>query len=427
VSIVKGTPDVDGLPARHSPLRSSLGLILAKGAQTGSGFAFWVVAAHAASDREVGLTTAAVSAVLICAQLALLGAGSAVIVSVGRGEPPARVLDSAFGLVAAASTVLALGYLVLEATLAPATAVVTVLFWLTVIFAAITGTMGTVLDQALVALGRGASATLRYTVGGLFSLAAVAVVALLTHTTSVEVLMVCWTLGTALTCVIGLVQLRRLVGYRPRPSLRPSRGRTLLAVGIPNQILTLSERAPGLVLPPLLAHMVAPEAAAYWYPAWMMAWAAYTAPMLMGIVQFSEGVRDPARLVATTWATLRWSVAIGGLAAVVLIVFARPLLHLLGHRYAEASTGALRWLAAGVLAYAVLQAYNAVCRARGQYTEAILVGMVLAVALCTAALLAAERGATDMALTWLVVLSAGALAVGVRLLVILRKVKRETP
>jgi O-antigen/teichoic acid export membrane protein len=416
---------MDVSPVRHSALRSSLGLIIAKGAQTGSGFAFWVVAAHAASEREVGLTTAAVSAVLICAQLAVLGAGSAVIVSIGRGEPPARVLDAAFGIVALASTVLGLGYLLLQSAVAPDTASVSVLFWLMFLVAAVTGTMGTVLDQALVALGRGASATLRYTVGGLVSLGAAALVAWQANPAAADVLMACWTLGTASTCIVGVVQLRRLVGYRPRPSVHPARGRPLLMVGIPNQLLTLTERAPGLVLPLLLVHIVSPEAAAYWYPAWMMAWAAYTAPMLMGIVQFSEGVREPGRLVATTWATLRWSLAIGGLGAIVLIVFARPLLHLLGDRYADASAGALRWLAAGVVAYAVLQAYNAVCRARGRYAEAITVGVVLAVALCVAALSAAESGPSAMALTWLVVLSIGALAVGIRLLAVLRHVKQE--
>ncbi|MGX1162222.1 O-antigen/teichoic acid export membrane protein [Arthrobacter sp. SLBN-100] len=425
MSTVRGDPAVDASPVRHSALRSSLGLILAKGAQTGSGFAFWVVAAHAASDREVGLTTAAVSAVLICAQLAVLGAGSAVIVSVGRGEPPARVLDAAFGIVALASTVLALGYLVLQLTVAPDTASVSVLFWLMFLVAAVTGTLGTVLDQALVALGRGASATLRYTLGGGVSLGAAALVAWQAHPAAADLLMACWTLGTALTCIVGVVQLRRLVGYRPRPSLRLAGGRPLLMLGIPNQLLTLTERAPGLVLPLLLAHMVSPEAAAYWYPAWMMAWAAYTAPMLMGIVQFSEGVREPGRLVSVTWATLRWSLAIGGLGAAVLIVFARPLLHLLGDQYAEASAGALQWLAAGVVAYAVLQAYNAVCRARGRYAEAIVVGVVLAVALCVSALSAAEQGASAMALNWLVVLSIGALAVGLRLVAILRRVKQE--
>ena len=302
-----GAAVTDATPVRHSALRSSLGLVAGKAAQTGAGFAFWIVAARATSDREVGLTTAAVSAVMICTQLAVLGAGSAVIVAVGRGEQPARVLDAAFAIVGVAGTVLALGYLALQSAVAPDTASVSVLFWLTFLVAAVTGTLVIVLDQALVALGRGASATSRYVLGGAVSLGAAAAVALWAHGAPDDVLLACWTLGSAVACIVGAVQLRKLVGYRPRPSLRLARGRSLLALGFPNQLLTLTERTPGLVLPLLLAHTVAPEAAAYWYPAWMMAWAAYPAPTLMGIVQFSEGVRDADRLVPTTWASLRWS------------------------------------------------------------------------------------------------------------------------
>ena len=425
MSAERGTVVMDGSTVRHSALRSSLGRVVGKAAQTGAGFAFWVVAARAASDREVGLTMAAVSAVMICTQLAVLGAGSAVIVSVGRGEPPARVLDAAFAIVGVAGTVLALGYLMLQSAVMPDTALVSVLFWLTFLVAAVTGTLVIVLDQALVALGRGSSATLRYTLGGGVSLGAAALVAWWSHGVSADVLMACWTLGTTVACVVGAVQLRRLVGYRPRPSLRWTHGRSLLAVGLPYQLLTLAERAPGLVLPLLLAHLVAPEAAAYWYPAWMMAWAAYSAPMLMGIVQFSEGVRDPDRLVSSTWASLRLSLVVGGLAAVVLVILAHPLLGLMGERYADSSAGALRWLAAGLVPYAVLQAYNAVCRARGRYTEAIVVGVMLGVALCASALWAADRGATAMALAWVVVLSVGAAGVGLRLVAVLRRIRKD--
>ncbi|RAM36891.1 lipopolysaccharide biosynthesis protein [Arthrobacter globiformis] len=415
----------DATPVRHSALRSSLGLVAGKAAQTGAGFAFWIVAARATSDREVGLTTAAVSAVMICTQLAVLGAGSAVIVAVGRGEAPARILDAAFAIVGVAGTILSIGYLALQSAVAPDTASVSVLFWLTFIVAAVTGTMVIVLDQALVALGRGASATSRYVLGGAVSLGAAGAVALWAHGAPDDVLLACWTLGSAVACMVGAIQLRKLVGYRPRPSLRLARGRPLLALGFPNQLLTLTERTPGLVLPLLLAHTVAPEAAAYWYPAWMMAWAAYQAPTLMGIVQFSEGVRDADRLVPSTWASLRWSLAIGGLGAAVLILLAHPLLSLLGERYADSSAGALRWLAAGLVPYAVLQAYNAVCRARGRYTEAIVVGVTLGVALCASALSAADRGATDMALAWLLVLSIGAAVVGLRLVAVLRRVTEE--
>ncbi|MHA7239979.1 lipopolysaccharide biosynthesis protein [Arthrobacter sp. TMS1-12-1] len=411
---------------RRSPLHSSIGLVVAKVAATGTGFAFWIVAARATTDYEVGLTTAAVSAVMICTQFAALGTGSAVIVSVGRGESPARVLNAAYGLVGVTGTVLALGFLVLQLmTASPETASTSILFWLMFLVAVVAGTLCIVVDQALVALGRGASATLRYTVSGVVSFGAAALVAWWRSGAGADVLMACWTLGAVVAFLIGTVQLRRLIGYRPRPSLHLARGRSLLVVGIPNQLITLTERTPGLVLPLLLAHLVSPEAAAYWYPAWMMAWAAYTAPMLMGIVQFSEGVRDPDRLVSTLLASFRWSLAVGSLAAAVLIVFAHPLLRLLGENYADSSTVALRLLAVGVIPYAVLQTYNAVCRVRGRYVEAITVGVAVGIAVCAAALLAADGGAGAMALAFLVALVIGAVAVGIRLVVILRRLPRE--
>ncbi|MHA7263339.1 lipopolysaccharide biosynthesis protein [Arthrobacter sp. TMN-37] len=418
-------PDASGV-VRRSALHSSIGLVVAKAAATGTGFAFWIVAARATTDHEVGLTTAAVSAVILSTQLAVLGTGSAVIVSIGRGEPPARVLNSAIGIVGVTGTVLALGFLFLQLTTADAeTASTSILFWLTFLVAVVTGTLCTVLDQTLVALGRGASATTRYAVSGVVSVAAAGFLAWWRNGAAADVLMVCWTFGSVVAFVIGLIQLRRLIGYRPRPSLHLAHGRSLLVLGIPNQLITLTERTPGLLLPLLLAHLVSPTTAAYWYPAWMMAWAAYTAPMLMGIVQFSEGVRDPGRLVSTLLASFRWSLALGCLAAAVLALLARPLLSLLGDNYADSSTIALRLLAVGVVPYAVLQTYNAVCRVRGRYLEPILVGVVIGTAVCTAALLAADQGASTMALAFLVVLSAGAAVVGLRLIAVLRRIKKE--
>jgi O-antigen/teichoic acid export membrane protein len=411
---------------RRSALHSSIGLVVAKAAATGTGFAFWIVAARATTDHEVGLTTAAVSAVILCTQLAVLGTGSAVIVSVGRGESPARVLNSAFGIVAVTGTVLALGFLFLQLMTANAeTASTSILFWFTFLVAVVAGTMCTVLDQTLVALGRGASATTRYTVSGVLSFGAAALLAWWRNGAAADILMVCWTFGSVVAFLIGMVQLRRLIGYRPRPSLHLAHSRSLLVLGIPNQLITLTERAPGLILPLLLAQLVSPATAAYWYPAWMMAWAAYTAPMLMSIVQFSEGVRDPGRLVPKFLAGFRWSLALGCVAAVVLVVFARPLLHLLGENYADSSTVALRLLAIGVVPYAVLQAYNAVCRIRGRYLEPIIVGVVVGTAVSAAALLAADSGAGAMALSFLLALSGGAAVVGMRLIAILRRVRRE--
>ena len=101
-------------PGRSLP-RSSFWLLLGKGFQMGSGFLFWVVAARTASVMNVGIAAAAVSAVLLCTQLGILGTGSAVIVALGRGDPHSKVLDTAFTIVAVTGVLAAAGYLLVGA------------------------------------------------------------------------------------------------------------------------------------------------------------------------------------------------------------------------------------------------------------------------------------------------------------------------
>ena len=410
---------------RRSLAHNSLGLVLGKGIQTAAGFLFWVIAARSASAREVGLTAAAASAVMLCTQVAALGAGSAVILAVGRGRPAQPTLDTAFSVVAAAGVPLALGYLLLASGMDPdaAAAAASPALWLVFVVAVVAGTLIIVVDQAHVALGRGATSGPRYAVGGLATLAAAGAVAW-QGAGGTAALLTCWALGAVVACVVGAVQLRRLIGYRYRPTFRIGRWRGLLGLGVPNQLLTLTERAPGLLLPVLVAHAVSPETAAYWYPAWMMAWAVYSAPVLMGIVQFSEGVRAPDAIGRTSRSSLWWSLGVGAAVAAVLAVGATPLLRLLGQEYSDQAADALRLLVLGLFGYAVVQGYNAVCRARGRLREAITVNAVLGVLLCAIPLWAARQGVTAMALAWVGVLAVGSLATGVRLAALLREVRR---
>ena len=64
-------------------------------------------------------------------------------------------------------------------------------------------------------------------------------------------------------------------------------------------------------------------------------------------------------------------------------------------------------------------------RARGRYREAIVVGVALKVPVCASAQSAAHGVAGAMDLTWLVVLSAGAAAVSLQMVAVLRCVTKE--
>lgn len=401
---------------------SSLWLLIGKAFQMGAGFLFWIVAARAATVTDVGVAAATVSAVLMCTQIGVLGAGSAVIVALGRGEPRRQTLDTAFTLVTVAAAVTAVGYLAVS-SLSGSEALADThrgMFPLLFLAAAVFGTVIICQDQVSIALHHTEGAATRYAVGGILTLAVVLPAASMFRLSSTA-LVACWSVGSVAAVLVGIVQLHRWTGYHYRPSLHRDRLRRMTRVGFSNQMLTLTERLPPALIPIVLAHFASPTATAYWYPAWMMAWAAFTAPISVGMVQFADLVREPERAREIVKSGVVWSLLLGGALVLVLVAGADIFLSLLGDGYAAASVNALRILALGLVPFVVIQAYNAQCRAISRTAEATALGLLVMVAVSVGTAVLADHGTTAIALLWVGCTGAAALWAGIRLRVLLRR------
>lgn len=410
----------DVLTARHvhhSILSGSVGPYLGKLLQMGSGFVFWAIAAHAATLRELGIAAATVSAVMLCTQLGALGTGSAVITSIGRGGDPREVLDSALTVVLGSGVVCGLGYSVVtqlvsgDADPASFSPVWTSLF----VLAAVAGTAQICFDQATVALGRGPGTVHRYAAGAAATVGAVGVLALSPLHVGPIGLFAAWACGVVVICVVGAAQLRTWLGR----GMRPVGNRAwwpLVRMGIPNQVLTLTERLPAVLVPVLVAHIASPETTARWYPAWMLAWVAYSAPVLVGVAQFAEGARTGTGQRTVVVSGVRWSLLMGGSIALLLAAAAGPLLGLLGEDYAT-SARAVWILAVGTIPFAVIQAYNSAGRSRASFRGPVVLGVCLCVAICASTSMVSSRGPSAMALAWTLCTATAALWAGGRLLV----------
>ena len=403
------------LPAR------SVWLVCAKGVQMGGGFLFWIVAARSASVPDVGLAVATVSAVMLCTQLGILGVGSAAIIALGGGRPVRQVLDSSFTVVVAASLLGGAGYLAVTGATGSAAAATGLLYVLLFLVAAAAGTCVICLDQVSIALHHTEGAALRYALGSTLALGAVAALALAPGRADPFELVAAWTLGSVVAVAVGAVQLRRWSGYGFRPSLRRRPAWQLVRTGVPNQMLTLTERLSPVLVPLILAHVVSPTQAAYWYPAWMMVWAAFTAPISVGMVQFADIVRRPQDAGRIVLIGLKWSLLLGGALCLVLVVAAGPLLGLLGGRYADASTGALRVLTLGLAPFVVLQAYNAYCRATARTREATVLGLLLLVVVSVGTAIVGSQGPLAVAVVWVTATALASVFAGTRLLSVLQR------
>ena len=397
-----------GVNATAAPLPSavnSVALIVAKFGAMAFGGVFWLLAARVASPREVGLAAGAVSAMMLCTQVAILGFGSAVIIHLKANQKRLSVLlNSALSLVVVASAALSVSFIVVAAAVLGQLDVVahSALFAGFFVTASVCGTLGILLDQTNTALRRGDQALVRNIAFGAATLLGLIVVAVAGPALSAEAIFLPWALAGVLATAVGVRQLRRSVqGYRPRPSIDAPLSRRLVRSALPNYLLSLADRVPALVLPIIVTELLSPAANATWYGVWMMAFVVYTVPVQIGLTVFSEIARDPMSEVRAVRRGIRTSLAFAVPLAAVVALAAEPLLSLLGRHYASGGVTPLRILVLGCLPLTVVQAYFASARARGRLREAIAVaaiGAVLSVA--AAAVAAVEGGLTAMALAW---------------------------
>ena len=389
-----------------SMVASSLALIVGKVSTMGLGFVFWVFAANFFTSAEVGLAAGAISAVMLCTQLALLGLGSAVIVQFPRHRAnPALLLNTAFTMVAISSAAAAGCFLLLASGAFHELSVVASepVFAASFVCMSVLGTLGVLLDQVSTALRRGDQVLVRAILFGVTTVGLLGALAVWFDAGSSRAIFSTWVAGALIACLLGLAQLWRILArYRYRPQLRLGTVRGLLRVGMPNHALTLTERAPGLVLPILVTELVSAEANAAWYAAWMMAWVLYIVPIQIGMTLFAEAARKTAPLVALVRHGLRLSLLLGGVGAVVLALGAHKILAILGPHYAASGATPLRILVIAVLPLSFIQIYFVVCRSTGRLGEATITGVLSGTASVTVAAAAGiHYGLPGMALAWL--------------------------
>ena len=392
-------------PASLSMVASTLNLIAGKAAGMGLGFVFWLVAARSFSAQAMGLTAAAISALMLCVQLATLGVGPAFIAEhPGHRGDPGRLLDTALTIQVLSGSAVAAVFLAVFAVsdLELGAVAANPAFAGAFLLMGAIGTVGLLQDHVSMAHGRGDQVLARDSVNGSVTLLPLALIPLVGPWAGSAGLFSAWVIGALCACVLGFRQISRISGHRLRLRAERKLSRRLVGRGLPNYALTLMEKAPTFILPIIVTELLSPADNAYWYAAWMISWGVCVIPSAFGFGLYAETVRDRQRLADHVRRALRTSLALGVPAAIGAAVLARPLLSMLGQGYADAGAGPLRILVIAVVPVAVIQTYFAVCRARGEFSEAVGTGVAwVTLGLGGAAAAVGSWGLVGMAGCWL--------------------------
>ncbi|AXJ11668.1 glycosyltransferase [Arthrobacter sp. PM3] len=387
-----------------------------------TGFLFWALAALVLPPAQLGLGSAVVSAALLTVQLGMFGVGPATLTLLPSESDGGRRLIATSLLTVATFSLLGAGLLVAitrwigtgvgEAWDDP---LVTILFVATALLAA----SAYQLDHVGVAQER-ADRTLVRSLAQSFVQLAFLAAAFAVGFRDLAVVVAAVAAGALASVLVGLRQLGRAKvspdwrhGLRPRPALK------LLKPGLPNHALMLADRAPGYLLPLIVASTLGPSSTAAWYMVWMMASAVFFVPQSAGFTLQTAlaGTRARPGLVSSA---LRASLLLT-LAAGLLLILAGPfLLGFLGPQYASAWV-LLPVLVPALLLSCVTQVYYGLCRAQGRLLEAIVVATLAAIlVVAPAAAVAQQSGLTGVSVLWAVAQAAAALIAARRLVLLTR-------
>jgi O-antigen/teichoic acid export membrane protein len=391
--------------ATHQAILSNAGsMVVAAGATSFLGAAFWWLAAQHFSQHAVGVAGAAVSAMTLLGFAATIGLGTVLMGELPRRESKAHgLLNAALAIAAVAGGLLGLGF----AAVAP---LVSSGFdplrqsWISVaVFAggvSLTA-LTLVLDQALIGLLRGGLQLTRNIVFAAVKLILLLGVAALAAAHGGMGIYAAWALGALLSLVV-LVPFYRRQRDPLTSNFRDLHSMRLDAAS--HHAFNLALRAPDLLLPVMVLVVLSPNLSASFYIAWMIASLLFGIPQSLSTVLYAVGSGDPQDLERRFRFSLGVSGACGVAAVLILLVAGEPILELFGASYASQATIAVQILAIGVFPETIRTHFVAVRRLNRRIGAALPLvwgGAVLEVAGGTIGGIATDS-LTGVAIGWLI-------------------------
>lgn len=398
---------------------------------SGLGYLYWLLAARQFPVEAVGLAGALVSAMMLLANVGVLGLGTLLVSEIPRqsGHPGPLILTATV-VGAAASIVLGLVFALLAGSVSAEFAFLAGEPLIGIVFAIGVSVMAIslILDQASVGMLRGDLQLIRNSSFGLLKLAFLAALAWLGVANTALGIYGTWAAGGIVSVMIPAVMVLwslrgRLAFAACRPRLSTLRGLGRSAGG--HHALNLALLAPGLCLPVVVTALLSPTVNAYFYSAVMMASLVWAGPAALASMVHAVGVRTPSELGRRTSFSLALS-ALGGLAATgVVLVTAELLLGLFGDDYATEASSTLRLLTIAVFPILVKYHFVAIARVTGRVAGAAVLLLIGAgVEILVGAMGGVIGGLTGLSLAWLAVLVVEA---GIVAPVVIHTVRAEAP
>lgn len=382
-------------PLRSGLYVSSFHLIAANVVSAAFGFLFWAGAARLYDPKEVGLAAAAISAIGLLAGVSTLGLDFAMIRFLPRATDRQGIINSSLTIGAGAALILSLIFLggagIWSPALLPARA--DPAFVVILVLATVSTTVMNLLNSVFLA---GRLANLVWAQSSIFSATKVVLAVLLAAVWRPIGLVGAWTLGLIAAVGCGLVLFLPRVEDR-KHHLRATVSRKVLNdmthFAFANYTSAVLWGAPTYLIPLLVANIAGREANAYFYVAFSVSGLLSVIPVAVSLSLFAHGSHDDRELVELTFASLKFSLGLLGVAIAGVFLFGGKLLLLFGKAYSLQATELLWLLALSAIPITVNSLYFGVRRVQNRMGQVLIyMGLILGVTLGLSSILLPRIG-----------------------------------
>jgi O-antigen/teichoic acid export membrane protein len=397
--------------------RNAYSLMLSGAGNALLGMLFWAFASHRYTAEVVGISSAAVAALMFLTGVGGLYLDGALYRFLPRGGAATGRLIGWTSVVIVLTGALAAGVFLLGIDLwAPALTFLDSSPWivLTCLGVTVCSCLLILQDGALIGLRRTGWVPVKNVVTSAAKI--VAVVALAGIAPRYGIL-IAWALPTAFVVVIvGFILARYLAPLHREKSLDVQEAVTTGQIArytLGNYVGFLCTLAYRTIPPLLVIHEAGPAASAYFYPPWLIASSLNLMTTNMSISLVVEGSLDRERLALQTRQALRQTARLILPIAVILFVGAPYVLRIFGPAYANAGAGLLRLLAISLIPSSICVLGFGVARIRDHVAAIIANQVPLAVlVLGLSAALLPSLGLEGVGVAWLIAQTTIAVTLG---------------
>lgn len=374
---------------------------------SGLGFVFWWLAARFYDPEQVGLSSAAISAMMLLAYIGNVGLDTMLVGELPR-NPKARgtMITTALLVTGLVGIVLGVAFAYGTPLISPDLTPLGQTLGNSLLFALGVGLTAVCLvaDQALVGLLKGQMQLKRNMIFAVVKLALLLLAGLLLPGNFALMIYATWVVGNITSLwYIGAAGYAQSV--RKRLSFKPDFGllKDLSGLSLKHYALNLTLQVPGYTLPLIVTALISVEMTGSFYMAWMISNFLFAIPYAFARVLFAVGAGQQSLLREKIRFTLKYSFLIGGAGAVVLLVGANLLMMMFGASYAEQATTTLRILAISIFPTIIKTHYVALSQIYGRMMKAARIFVIgSAMELGFAALGAYFGGLAGLSLGWVV-------------------------